>query len=110
MKKIIALSLFALFAMNTAVYAETEAQQDVNSDVNAIAKDNASIAKHKKKLSKHRASKAANKAAGNRGQQAVDSVKIGADKTAIEEKHLEKKADEKMLDHHEKELNEENTK
>ena len=92
------LSFFALLAMTMAspVLAD-DTPSGVASDVGAIQKDNAALAKDNAELAKHRAEKAADKANGNSGSQAVDSVKIGTDKTKRYEKDQEKGVDQRIM-------------
>jgi hypothetical protein len=71
----------------------------VASDVGAVQKDNNAISKDNSSLAKHRAAKAKDKANGNLGGQAVDSMSIGADKTMKSEKQTEKNGDKKILNH-----------
>jgi hypothetical protein len=99
MKKFIALALFCAFALT--VHAEPAHADDtasgVASDVNAVQKDNAAIGRTNSGLAKDRAAKANDKATGNMGGQAVDSVKVGVDKATRSEKNTEKSVDTKTL-------------
>ncbi len=110
MKKLITtVALLSAFALAAPVFAQTDVKDDaqnVESDANAVNKDNSALSKDQATLQKNRDAKAADKANGNYGKQAVDSVKIGADQTAIGEKKAEKSVDKKILTHHQKELNE----
>ena len=69
----------------------------VASDVGAVQKDNQSLNKTNSDLAKDRAAKAQDKANGKLGSQAVDSLKVGADKVSRSEKKTEKSHDEKVL-------------
>lgn len=100
MKKIFVIALVSAIAFTVPVHAQTSNDEDVKSDVNALDKDNAALQKDQNTLARDRAAKATDKANGNSGQQAVDSVKIGAVKTAISEKNAEKDVDQKILNHH----------
>ena len=66
-------------------------------DVSTVQKDNQSLEKTDQDLAKDRAAKAQDKANGNLGKQAVDSVRIGADKVGRSAKQTEKTHDEKVL-------------
>jgi hypothetical protein len=96
MKKITTLALLATLAIAAPAFAD-DTPAGVASDVGAVGKDNQAINKSSSDLAKDRASKAANKANGNLGGQAVDSVKVGADKTMRSEKNMEKDHDKKTL-------------
>ncbi|HEU5047281.1 MAG TPA: hypothetical protein VFT64_05485 [Rickettsiales bacterium] len=104
MKKLALLTAACLLAASPAVMAQTENDQDVKSDVNAINKDNAALQKDRDRLAQHRQDKAMDKATDSYGSQAVDSTKIGADKAAIGEKEAEKSVDKKILKHHKKKM------
>lgn len=86
--------------LSTSAFAADRAkeQNEVNADVGAIHKDDAAIAKQKSNLEINRAEKADAKAKNDLAAQAGNSVEIGANKTAIEAKKLEKKVDEKILE------------
>jgi hypothetical protein len=103
-----ALALATAFLFTAQAYAQSDRQedrQDIQSDRSAIQKDNQALAKDHMKLNKHRARKHAAKVSGDHGAQAKESVNIGADKAAINEKEAEKKIDQNILEHHENELN-----
>jgi len=110
MKKFSTLILIGAFSAASPAFADSvqEDRQDLQADINAIHKDNEALRKDLDKLDKDRAAKSIDKANNNYGKQAGDSVAIGADKTAINEKKAEKKVDQKILEHHKKELNEDN--
>jgi hypothetical protein len=95
MKKIATLALISVISLSTPAFAQSQNDQDIKSDVGAINKDNAALQKDQNALAANRAAKAADKANGSYGKQAVDSVKIGADQTAIAEKNAETGADKK---------------
>ncbi len=95
MKKTLALTAAVLISLAVPAFAQTGA--DVSSDVGAVQKDNTAMSKDQANLAANRAAKAQDKANGNWGSQAVDSVKIGANKTAISEKSTEKNYDTKTL-------------
>lgn len=71
----------------------------VASDVGAIQKDNHAINSTNSAIAQDRAAKTKDKANGNLGGQAVDSLSIGADKVGRSEKETEKSADKKILNH-----------
>jgi len=104
MNKIITLAVISTLAIASIAHAQTQNEEAIKADVQALDKDNAALAKDQKTLEKDRAAKADDKANGDTGKQAEDSVKIGAVKTAIEEKKVEKDADEKILAHHKEEM------
>ena len=104
MKKIITLALISAVAITSPVFAQSQNDENIKSDVQSLDKDNNALGKDQHTLNKNRAAKAADKANDESGKQAVDSIKIGVDKTAIEEKKIEKNADEKILEHHKEEI------
>jgi len=106
MKKIITLTLTGVLAIANPAFAQSQNDENIKSDVNAIDKDNAALQKDHDTLARNRAAKAADKANGDYGKQAVDSVKIGANKATIDEKQAEKSADTKILKHHKNEVSE----
>ncbi|MDP9127380.1 MAG: hypothetical protein M3N08_03850 [Pseudomonadota bacterium] len=97
------IAISALFSIALPALAETygDKAEDTRSDVHAIYKDDAAISHQKKHLRHNRAAKAADKARGDYGDQAVDSVKIGANKAALAEKRTEKDTDRQILTHDE---------
>jgi len=105
MKKIIAITLVSIVAMTGAVYAQSVTDEKVKADVQALDKDNAALAKDRQVLATDRAAKADDKANDDSGKQAVDSMKIGAVKTTIEEKKTERDIDKKILAHDKAEMN-----
>jgi hypothetical protein len=108
MKTISTLIFISVFAVTTPAIADSiqENSQDIQADINAIHKDNEALRRDLDKLEKDRSVKASAKANNEYGKQAEKSLAIGADKTAIEEKKAEKKADQKILEHHQEEMNE----
>jgi len=117
MNKLLSTSTLLVAAVSlllaTPVAAQTTVDKDAQSireDEGAINKDNAAIQNDKDKLARERADKAADKANGEYGKQAVDSVKIGGTKTAKKEKKMERDADNKILNHDRNELNEDASK
>lgn len=103
MKKAAVLTLAVLLGFAVPAFADTalEKADDISSDAGAIHKDNAAISHDQSNLAANRAAKARHKANGDWGNQAVDSVKIGANKSAISEKKTEKDVDHEILEHHE---------
>lgn len=99
MKKIITIALIGAFAISHPAFAQSQNDENVKADVQALDKDNKALDKDQNTLAKDRAAKAADKINDNSGKQAVDSVKIGAVQSAIGEKKVEKDADEKILTH-----------
>jgi len=97
MKKVVFVVLAGFFLVATPVFAQTNS--DVQSDVQAERKDNAALSKDQANLAANRAAKAHAKATGSSVDQAVDSVKIGANQSAISEKKTEKGADQQITDH-----------
>ena len=104
--KLATLSLVGVLFAAAPAFADSlaESKADVNADVKAIHKDNVALAKDHGELTKDRAEKAAAKANGDTVEQAKKSIEIGADHTVTGEKNVEKAVDQKILDHHEKEL------
>ena len=102
MKKLATIALIAAVAASTPVFAQSQNDQDIKADVGAINKDNAAMQQDQANLAANRAAKAADKANGSYGKQAVDSVKIGTNQTAIAEKSAETGVDKKVLQHHKK--------
>jgi len=96
MKNVLVMALVGATLVSGAAFADAD---DVAADKGAIAKDNAAIAKQNDNVAANRAAKADAKATGSTTDQAVDSVKIGANKTARTEKNLEKDVDQKILNH-----------
>jgi len=108
MKKLITFAVISAVAVATPAFAQSKNDEDIKSDVQAIDKDNAAIQKDKDNLANNRAAKTADKQNEDYGKQAVDSVKIGADKAAIAEKKTEKHVDKKILKHHKKKAAQDN--
>jgi len=108
MKKLATIILVGAFAAATPALADSaqENSQDIQADIDAIHKDNEALRKDMDKLDKDRGAKASAKANKDYGTQAEKSLAIGADKTAIHEKKAEKKVDQKILKHHQEEMNE----
>jgi hypothetical protein len=100
----------AAVAFATPAFAKSMAdeQKDVRDSQAAVAKDDAAIAKQNENIAVNRAEKEAAKARGDKMDQASQSVQIGANKTAKEAKKAEKSADEKILEHDKKDINEAN--
>jgi len=96
MKKLMALAALLTLILAGPVHAD-DTPSGVASDVNAVQKDNAALAQKNAQLAKDRAAKAKDKATNSYGSQAVDSVKIGADKLGRSEKEGEKSTDTKTL-------------
>jgi hypothetical protein len=114
MKKIaMALAAGLLFASQAHAQATNEIQQDaqdVKADAGAVHKDNRALAKDQAKLKEQRARKAAAKAAGEHAEQAKQSLAIGGTQTEIGEKKAEKNIDQNILQHHENEMNRDESK
>lgn len=106
MTKLFALAAVTVLATGSAALAVD--QSDIQADKGAIAKDNAAIAKQDANISENRAEKEAAKAKGDYANQASESVQIGANKTAKAAKQAEKKVDEKILEHNQQRMNEQN--
>lgn len=109
MKKIITIALISALGIASPVYAQTQNDENIKADVQALDKDNKALEKDRETLRRDRAAKADDKANDNNGKQAVDSMKIGADKMAIGEKKTEKNVDEKILEHHKDMINQDDT-
>jgi hypothetical protein len=75
--------------------------QDLPSDAAAIHKDNTAINHDDEDLAGNRAAKARAKANGDSASQAVDSVKIEANKATKAEKDTEKNVDHQVMTHDE---------
>lgn len=105
MKKSAIIAISALFCIAVPAVAQstyssqTQQAQDVQSDANAIHKDNAAIANDQANLQKNRMAKQVDKINGDSGKQAIDSTKIGANQAAISEKKSEKDVDQRILTH-----------
>jgi hypothetical protein len=97
MKKLLAVTLLGATCLTGAAFAATQAE--LNADAGAIAKDNAAIAKQHGNIAVNRAEKSAAKVKGNVVDQASQSVQIGANKAAIQEKKAERHIDRKILAH-----------
>lgn len=96
MKKVILVVAAAMFSIAVPALAETYADQaqDIQSDKGAIQKDNTAVQHDNQNLVGNRAAKAADKAKGDWAGQAVDSVKIEANKATRTEKTSEKGLDQ----------------
>lgn len=81
-------------------YAQTQTDENIKADVQALDKDNKELIEQRESLSKLRADKAEDKAKGETTKQALDSLKIGVNKMDIEKKEIEKHSDEKALEQH----------
>ena len=90
------LVVLAVLTMGAPAFAD-DTPAGVASDVGAVQKDNTAAAKNSVQLAQDRAAKAKDKATGNLGGQAVDSMSIGADKTMQTEKQGETSVDKKVL-------------
>ena len=87
------IALACLLAL-TAILPACSSNGGVSKDQTAIDKDNAVLDKDTVALERDRVMKAQNKAAGNWGSQAVNSIGIGYDRLLIGEKNTEKSIDE----------------
>jgi hypothetical protein len=105
MKKIITIALIGTFSITSPLYAQSQNDENIKTDVQNLDKDNQALQEKNDNLNKDRAAKAIDKANDENGKQAVDSVKIGADKVGIEAKTLEKNMDEKTLADHKANIN-----
>ncbi len=105
MKKALIIAFAGAVTLSGAAFADTTSS-DIAADKGAIAKDNKAIAKQQGNIAVNRAEKEDAKESGNVLDQASQSVQIGANKAAIEEKKAEKSVDKKILDHHADEMNE----
>ena len=94
------IALTSMFAFAAPVFAQTQNDEAIKADVQSLDKDNANIHSGENTLAHNRAAKAADKVNGDAGKQAVDSLKIGADKAGIEAQKVKKDVDEKILAHH----------
>lgn len=100
MKKLTLLALAGALVISSAAFAQTENDQKIKADVDAINQDNADIQRHNADLKVHGDAEATDKANKNYGDQAVDSAKMVGDKAAIETNKATKAAHQKMLKHH----------
>jgi len=109
MKKLITITLIGAVAVVSPAIANNvqDNSQAIQADIDAIHKDNDALRKDMDKLDQDRGAKASAKANGEYGKQAGKSLAIGADQVAIDEKKAEKKADQDVLKHHQKQMNEE---
>ena len=98
MTKLSTFVLLSALAAATPAFAD-DTPNGVAADVGAVQKDNHAIGKDNAELANDRVAKAHDKANGNLGGQAVDSLSIGADKTMKSEKKTEKSTDKKILNH-----------
>jgi hypothetical protein len=92
MKKIILIAVAMM--LGSAFPAFAGSNTDIQSDDTAIAKDNAAIQHDDQNLAANRAAKAAAEARGDWSTQALDSVKIEANKVTRTEKASEKGVDQ----------------
>ncbi len=97
MKKIIIIAIIGTLGIATPVYAQTQNDKNIKADVQALDKDNKALSEKRDNLSRDRTAKAVDKVNDDNGKQAIDSMKIGVDKTGIAEKNTEKTVDEKIL-------------
>ena len=103
MKKIAYLIAGAFMFTAPAFAADLAKEQaDVKASEKAIIKDDAAIAKQQGNIEVNRAEKA--DAKNDLAAQAGNSVEIGANKTAIQAKKLERKVDEKILESDKKDV------
>ncbi len=100
MNKVLTLAAVTLLATGSAAFAVDSS--DISADKGAIAKDKTAIAKQNNNIAENRAEKEAAKANGDYGNQASESLQIGANKTVKTLKKGEKQIDEKILDEHQK--------
>lgn len=100
MKKITMITLASALAMSSAAYAQTQNDEAVKSDVNAINQDNTAIQKHNAELQHDKDAAAADHANKAYGSEAADSAKAVGQKAAIETNKAEKSVHQKMLKHH----------
>jgi len=107
MKNLATIVLISAISAATPAFAASIAdkEKDVQEDIDAIRKDNIALQKDMDKLDRDRGAKAEAKANDEYGKEAADSIAIGADKAAIAEKKAEKKTDQAILEHHQKQLN-----
>ncbi len=104
MKKAVLFALGLLFCLTAPSFAQSymdSKSSDVQSDAAAIHKDNVAIGHDETNLAVNRAKKARAKANGDTTEQALDSVKIGANRSAISEKKTEKDVDRNIMNHDE---------
>ena len=102
MKKAVFVAMGVFFCIAAPSFAQSYADskaQDLSSDAHAEYKDNVAIAKDKGNIAHNRAAKARDKANGDLGAQAVDSVKLGANHAATTEKQTEKDMDKQITTH-----------
>jgi len=107
LSKLAAVALLGVCIAGVPAYAATE--DDVQSDLAAIHKDNDALRKDREALRKDRAAKAEAKANDDNGQQAVESAKIGTVQGAIAEKQTEKNVDVNTLQQDKSNLNNNNS-
>ena len=101
MKKAMLLAACGLIGFAMPAFAETaeDQVQDIRNDNAAVQKDNTAIQHDNGNLAANRNAKANDKATNKPVGQAVDSVKIGANKAALSEKKTEKNIDKSTLQH-----------
>jgi hypothetical protein len=100
MKKVTFTTLGLLVCLAAPALAQsyrTADASDLPADAGAVMKDNSAISKDQSDLAGNRAAKARAKANGDSASQAVDSVKIGANKAALSEKQTEKNTDKNIM-------------
>lgn len=108
MKKIITIATLSALVLASPAYAQTQNEEKVKLDIQALGKDNQVLANEQHNLSKLRAAKAADKTSGRTGKQALDSLKIGVNQLDIQEKQSEKNSHEKKLMKDGKAVNQDN--
>jgi hypothetical protein len=96
MTQLSTIALFSVLMFATPAFAD-DTPNGVASDVGAVQKDNQAIGKDNSELANDRGAKAQDKANGNLGGQAVDSLSIGGDKVMKSEKQTEKSTDKKIM-------------
>ena len=99
MHKFITLACIGAITLSTPVFAQTQQDEKIKSDVQAIDKDNAALQNDQQKLAQHRTEKEQDKANGSYGAVAVDKMKIGTVHAAIAEKKAERGIDRNILKH-----------
>ncbi len=96
MTKLVALTLLSAVILVAPAYAD-DTPAGVASDVGSVQKDNQNLRDTNSALARDRAAKAQDKANGNWGGQAVDSVKIGYDKVVRGTQQTGKSSDTQTL-------------
>ena len=98
MIKLSTLALLSALIITTPAFAD-DTPNGAASDVGAIQKDHQAIGKDNSELVNDRAAKAEDKANGNVGGHAVDSLSIGDDQVMKSEKKTETSTDKTILNH-----------